>query len=155
MFFFSRKKQKLHGSKPLTYQIVEGVCEGPGCRCIEERDAQNHQMTNSYEQNIREPSTLAFKPGLVRIVDTEASLSLHFSPFTPVMSWTVQLYFINFFVRSFASKNAKSKLYYDASLRMYCTQNRWNVWDIGRPGPVDRRSDMCTPVIYVSPHTYH
>ena len=35
--------------KLFTYQIVEDVCEGPGRRCIEERDAQNHQMTNSYE----------------------------------------------------------------------------------------------------------
>lgn len=49
MTLLAPNKQKIHGSKPLTHQIVEGVCEGPGCRCIEERDAQNHQMTNSYE----------------------------------------------------------------------------------------------------------
>ena len=57
---------------------MEHICQGPCCRCIEKRHAQNHKMADRDEQYIRKPSPLALKPGLVRIIDAETSLSFHF-----------------------------------------------------------------------------
>lgn len=57
---------------------MEDICEGPCRRGIEKWHAQNNQMTNGDEQYIRKPRPLALKPGLVRVIDAETSLSFHF-----------------------------------------------------------------------------